>query len=134
MDYQPKGSIEIFKINNINGDVHICPDTYEIPSDFNAVDYISRSWGVHIDNNEFITAKIHFSRKSNVKETIWHPSQVMQLQKDGSVILTLKVRNTRDFLQWILGWGVEAEVLEPETLKIQIIQHSQALLAFYGRK
>jgi predicted DNA-binding transcriptional regulator YafY len=131
---QPGGSIEIFKINNISGEVHICPDTYEIPSDFNAIDYISRSWGVHIDNDELVNAKIHFSQKSNVKETIWHPSQVMQIQKDGSVIWTLKVRNTRDFLQWVLGWGIEAEVLEPETLRNQIVKHSQALLEFYNSK
>jgi predicted DNA-binding transcriptional regulator YafY len=127
-----KDSIEVFKIDNISGNVHVCPDTYEIPSDFNAIDYISHSWGVHIDDNELITAKIHFSRKSNVMETIWHPSQVMQTQKDGSVILTLRVRNTRDFLQWVLGWGVEAEVLEPELLKNQIIKHTQALLGLYN--
>jgi proteasome accessory factor B len=127
-----KESIEVFKIDNISGDVHICPDTYEIPSDFHAIDYLSHSWGVHIDDNELITVKIHFSRKSNVMETIWHPSQVVQTQKDGSVILTLRVRNTFDFRQWVLGWGVEAEVLEPETLRNQIIKHAQALLELYN--
>jgi proteasome accessory factor B len=64
-------------------------------------------------------------------ETIWHPSQVIQTQKDGSAILTLRVRNTFDFRQWVLGWGAEAEVLEPETLRNQIIEHTQELLERY---
>ena len=40
-----------------------------------------------------------------MEETIWHPSQVLEKQADGSVIVMLKVFYTYELLSWILGWG-----------------------------
>jgi predicted DNA-binding transcriptional regulator YafY len=126
-------SVNTFKLDLIVGDVIVCPETYEIPEDFNAVDSINSAWGIVADG-ELITVKLHFKPKigKTVLASLWHPSQKFDLQDDGSVIATFKVRNVADFRTWVLGWGNDVEVLEPETLREQLVNLFKALLAEYS--
>jgi proteasome accessory factor B len=66
-------------------------------------------------------------------ETTWHPSQKIEIQSDGSIIMTLKVQNTIDFRSWILGKGADVEVLEPESLRNQIIQTNNMMMRLYKK-
>jgi predicted DNA-binding transcriptional regulator YafY len=105
-----------FKINRIIGDVYISPESYEIPPEFNAIDYLGDAWGAYHDK-ELQNVKLHFDKRIGkaIASTIWHPSQRTVIQSDGSIVMTLQVLNTSDFLGWILGWNEYVEVLEPET-------------------
>ena len=55
-------------------------------------------------------------------ETAWHPSQKIEIEDNGSMIMTLRIRPTRDFRAWVLGFGDMVEVLEPGILRKQIIE------------
>ncbi len=57
---------------------------------------------------------------ARVAETRWHPSQELARQPDGSLRWTATVSGTREVRIWILGWGPDAEVLEPATLREEI--------------
>jgi len=46
----------------------------------------------------------------------------------------LNVQNTIDFRSWILGKGEDVEVLEPMSLREQIIQVNKAVLRLYKHK
>ncbi len=46
---------------------------------------------------------------------------------DG-LLVTLTVRRGTDVLQWLLGWGTHVRVLEPESLRKQIVAEAAALL------
>ena len=65
---------------------------------------------------------IRFSRKSApwVRRKNWHPTQHMETEKDGSVTLTLDVCSLDEVKQWVLHFGSEAEVEEPEELRYMI--------------
>jgi predicted DNA-binding transcriptional regulator YafY len=121
-------SIYSFKLDRIMGDVVVCPQTYEIPTNFNAVDYIDSTWGRYADE-ELIDVRLHFAQRISkvVTATIWHPSQKLEVQADGSVIATYRIRNTIDFRSWVLGWADEVEVLGPESFRRQIMDIIQAL-------
>ena len=103
------------------------------PADFNAVDSINSAWGIVADG-ELITVKLHFKPKisKTVLASLWHPSQKFELQNDGSVIATFKVRNVADFRTWVLGWGNDVEVLEPQAFREQIVDLLKSLLAEYS--
>jgi predicted DNA-binding transcriptional regulator YafY len=126
-------SIQGYNINHIIGDVIIELDTYEIPKDFNINDYMSQAWDIH-HWEEYVNIKLRFSKKlrNAISDTVWHHSQVIKLQKDGSVIMTLKVRNYRTFRNWIIGWGSEVEVLEPLELRKEIANFVKELNAHYS--
>jgi predicted DNA-binding transcriptional regulator YafY len=108
-------------------------DKYEIPTDFNVTDYLGSAWNVYI-GEKFEIIKLRFSARVSkaIMETIWHPSQKIELQADGSIIMDLAVQNTMYFRQWILGWGDDVEVLEPETLKNRIISTARSMLDLYN--
>ena len=48
-----------------------------------------------------------------IAERTWHESQTLEPQPDGSVILSLRVASLWEVKRWLLGWGVDATVLEP---------------------
>jgi predicted DNA-binding transcriptional regulator YafY len=68
-----------------------------------------------------------------LEEVVWHPSQVVERQPDGSVIMTLNVINTVELRSWILGWAEKVEVLKPRELRDQIAGAADAVRALYGR-
>lgn len=49
---------------------------------------------------------------------------------DG-VLMTFKTRRDDDLLQWLLGWGDSVEVLEPESLRLRVIEGAEAILRKY---
>ena len=69
-----------------------------------------------------------------LQETSWHPSQKLELKKDDTVIMTLNVVDSWDLRSWILGWGDEVEVLEPESLRRQIQLVVDSLADIYNHK
>jgi predicted DNA-binding transcriptional regulator YafY/transposase-like protein len=127
-----KREICTFRTDLIIGDVIIEKGTYEIPSNFNAIDYFGSSWGIFIDEKPQ-TIKLLFSKRigKGIMETVWHPSQTMELQKDKSLLMTLRVRNTIDLQAWILGWGNDVEVLEPLTFRDQIKGMIKSMMDIY---
>jgi predicted DNA-binding transcriptional regulator YafY len=127
-----KKTICAFKLERIIGDVSIEPDTYEIPVDFSTLDYLGAAWGIQTDD-EIQTVRLRFTPRISrvIAEFNIHPTQVNEVQKDGSLIMTLKVRDRIHFCNWIIGWADEVEVLEPESLKNQIREVARALLNKY---
>jgi predicted DNA-binding transcriptional regulator YafY len=50
---------------------------------------------------------------------------------DGGLLVTLRMRQEEDIVQWLLGWGSHARVLEPPTLRQRIAEEAAALLSLY---
>jgi predicted DNA-binding transcriptional regulator YafY len=63
-----------------------------------------------------------------VKERTWHPSQEIIQQPDGSVLLKMEVSNLGEVRRWLIGWGADAEVLEPAELATEIAEHANRIL------
>jgi predicted DNA-binding transcriptional regulator YafY len=126
-------TIHTFNVDCIVGDVRIEKETFEIPDDFNADDFLLTSWRAY-GYEETITAKMHFNKTISkyVALTNQHPSQKLEFLKDGSVNLTLQVKNTHDFRAWILGWGDDVEILEPGILRKQIADISKFTAKIYS--
>ena len=51
-----------------------------------------------------------------VGERVWHASQKVTPDKRG-LMLEMRVGLSPDLRHWILGWGAEAEVIEPADLR-----------------
>lgn len=108
---------------------------YSIPSGFDANAYLGSSWGMEV-GGEVRTIKLKFAPNITriMEETIYHPSQSLARQEDGSVIMTLKVSESMELQAWILGWGEKAEVLEPASLRRSIAATTREMLRIYRKK
>ena len=76
-------------------------------------DAFAHSLGVHQGTPERIVIAFEPRMAKYVKERIWHPSQTIEDQTDGSVVLTLTVSNDWALRSWVLGFGPLARVLAP---------------------
>jgi predicted DNA-binding transcriptional regulator YafY len=128
-------AIGTFIIDRILGEVKIEAETFEIPEGFNIDRYLGSAWGAFADQNVEVI-KLRFSKRIGqaVRETSFHPSQVTEMQRDGSLLMTLKVNNTGDFHAWIMSWGKNVEVLEPEALRDEMIDVVRSLADTYNIK
>lgn len=127
-------TIRTFKIERIES-IELTSEPYDIPANFDANAYLGSSWGIFAEG-EIKTIKLRFARQIAriVEETVWHPSQILERQSDGSVIMTLRITDTVELHSWLLGWGEKAEVLEPEELRQQMIKNAKAMLDVYQQK
>lgn len=84
----------------------------------NPVSPVGRSLG----EGEPVKVKVWFAPDVSgyIKEKIWHESQRIEEEDDGSVIFEAEVAGTDEIKFWIMSWGSHALVLEPESLREQI--------------
>jgi predicted DNA-binding transcriptional regulator YafY len=128
-----KKTIRAFNFERIIGKVSLESGTFEIPVDFNAIEYLSSTWGINFDNETEIV-KLRFKNNIDALTMInrFHPFQSIEMQSDGSTILNLKVRDSDNLLYLIMGLGTKVEVLEPKELKLQICNEAKSLLKIYS--
>jgi len=107
-------------------------ETFALPERFHFEEYIEESFGQMI-RGEPVQVQILFSASQArwVGERIWHPSQKMQYQLDGSLLMSLEAADTLELKRWILGFGQDAEVLEPKELRQAIRVEAEGLLEKY---
>lgn len=80
-----------------------------------------------------VTIKIRFSTSvaGYIRERIWHQSQQLSDQADGSLIFTATVAGIEEIRHWVLRWGAEAQVLAPDALRQAVGRHAADMAAFY---
>jgi predicted DNA-binding transcriptional regulator YafY len=129
-----KRTICYFKLNRIEK-IQIEAETFITPPDFNAIEYLSSAWGIFVEE-PIETVKLRFKPRLSrpIQEALWHPTQIMEPQSDGSLIMTLRVNNTYDFRSWIFSWSDEVEVLEPETLRNHVIKVNESIRKMYAKQ
>jgi proteasome accessory factor B len=120
-----------FKVERILTAV-LTPETFEAPVGYSAAQDLLRAWDV-IADEEPVSVVIRFSPAvaKRAAETRWHPSQELEPQKDGSLIWRGQVAGMREIRIWILGWGADAEVLEPATLRDEVAAELRRAAALY---
>ena len=60
------------------------------------------------------------------------PDQTVTTQADGSIVVRATVAGTVEATRWVLGWGADAEVLEPAELRRSVREELMRALAQYG--
>jgi predicted DNA-binding transcriptional regulator YafY len=102
--------------------IEVLAEAYNIPADFDANEYLSSAWGI-VTGGKVVTVKLKIENPEMVRimeESVWHPSQEISLNPDGSAVMTLKISRTPELVSWIMGWGARMEVLSPKELREEI--------------
>ncbi len=122
--------IRIFAVDRIQN-FEPTDETFEMPEDFNIDDFMKSSFGVF--QGEPVKVKIRFAADiaDLIREKIWHETQRIEAQTDGSIVFEAEVAGIDEIKFWILKWGAQATVLEPESLRTAICAEAEALVANY---
>jgi len=88
---------------------------FQVPADFNFQKLSGSHFGVYWGDGDF-KIRVHFVRlvADYVRERTWHPTQEIVECGDGSVILSMTVNHLLELKRWVLSWGADAQVLEPD--------------------
>jgi predicted DNA-binding transcriptional regulator YafY len=99
---------------------------------FNLEDYLKPSFRVWSGTEEVsVRFLVHHPTSRFFRESSYHHSQHLQDLNDGQIICTLTVYNSPELKSWLLSWGKQVEVLEPQELREEIKQELQACLQRY---
>ncbi|WP_232696591.1 helix-turn-helix transcriptional regulator [Brevibacillus daliensis] len=119
-----RGEIRHFRLSRITG-LDMTEKKFERPSDFYLETYKP------VDDRHTVV-RIHLSGKSRnlVKEDDFYYIDSFSEDSTG-VLVTLRVRRLEEILSWVLGWGADARVLEPEELKQLVRKEITKMLKHY---
>lgn len=102
------------------------------PSDFSAEKMLADSFSAFESRQaEVVRIRLTPFAARLAAERKWHPSQKLKKQADGGAEISLKVGLAPDLTQWILGWGDQAEVLAPDSLRRDIAAMISRMAGLY---
>lgn len=105
------------------------------PEDFNIEKYFKFSLGI-FESDKIYDVKLKITGESvrYINEKKWHSTEVKSLQKDGSLILKMKINNLYEMLAFCMRLGKDCTVIEPEILRKEVIKNHKEALLNYKKK
>jgi len=100
-------------------------ERFELPAHFNLWEYVP-------PDDRYLQVRLQFNHNiaDKVKESNYHYIEDMEEQQDGLYVV-LRVRQLDELLQWVLGWGADVIVLEPESFRNRIREEAEKLYKRY---
>ena len=122
--------IRIFAIDRIRN-LELTDEIFELPEGFNVDEFMKSSFGVF--QGEPTRVKVWFAADiaPYIREKIWHETQTIETQQDGSIIFEAEVAGIDEIKIWILKWGAKAMVIEPKSLRDSICTEAEAMVSAY---
>ena len=117
---EERAALRTFKVERILA-ASVTPETFVAPPSEQVARDMLRAWDVIADEPPVrVVARFGADVAARVAETRWHPSQELEPQADGTLLWTATVSGSREIRSWLLGWGPNAEVLEPVELRNEV--------------
>jgi proteasome accessory factor B len=114
--------------------LEVLEDRYEVPRGFSLDRYLGNAWHLIPEPGPDREVVVRFSKKvaQNVAEVAWHKTQRLEFRPDGSLDYHVTVSGIREISWWILGYGDQAEVLQPPELREILAEHAARMAERYG--
>lgn len=127
-------SVRTFKLSRMIR-LTLTNQAFRESDEFSLDSYFGNAW-MMIPDGERVHVVIRFSAKvaANVEEVVWHKTQSISYDTAGRLLFEVDVDGIGEITWWILGYGAEAEVLEPPELRERIATHVKRLYTTYSRE
>jgi predicted DNA-binding transcriptional regulator YafY len=102
-----RNEVRVFALDRIKM-LHQTKESFEVAEDFDFEEFMRPSFGVY--QGEPVKVRIWFSPEAAgyIKEKIWHDTQKIVPQKDGSIVFEAEVAGTEEIKFWAMSWGSKA--------------------------
>jgi predicted DNA-binding transcriptional regulator YafY len=128
----PRDEVCHWKVSRIEA-AEVTQVHFQRPDDFDLQKHLAGSFGVyHSDGDVRIKVRFSSAVARYVSESKWHESQKLLPQKDGSLVAEFHLSDTEEIKRWILSFGQNAVVLEPEGLRKEIREELRPLVDLYA--
>ena len=123
----------VFAVDNIS-EPRMLAKTFVKPKDFDVEAYAAASISGVMHGDDTTAVRVRFAprvAKAAVAARIVAERQVVR-HDDGSVQIEYRVADVDELVRWVLGWGAQAEILEPAHARERIAQLASEITTKYG--
>ncbi len=125
-------STRTFNVGRIR-QLELLNDHYQIPRGFSLERYLGNAWHLIPEPGRDQRVRVRFAKlvAQNVAEVLWHRTQSCEFLPDGSLDYQVTVSGLAEISWWILGYGDQAEVVEPAALREIMAKRAQRMASTY---
>jgi predicted DNA-binding transcriptional regulator YafY len=118
--------VRMFAVERIRS-ITLTDHPYQMPLGFDVDAYVQDA--LMIMRGRRIDVELLFSKKvaAWVKDKLWHASQETFPMKDGRLRITLKVADTDELVGWILSFGSQVKVIQPDGLREKVKEEAKQI-------
>ncbi|HEY1225332.1 MAG TPA: WYL domain-containing protein [Brevundimonas sp.] len=110
------GEIRTFRLDRMT-DVMAEDGVSTPPADFDLAAFANRSFGIYQDQVEDVALRISPEGAAEARGWRWHPTQTLEGQPDGGVIVRFSASGMRELAWHLFTWGDQVTILQPARLK-----------------
>ncbi len=111
-----KGAVRTFAVERIIN-ITSTNQRFTVRDDFDFEAFQRTAFPVHGGEPQLVRIRFSPDQAPYIMERHWHDSQKFCPQDDGSLIMELQIGSLWEVKRWLLGWGVDAEVITPIELR-----------------
>lgn len=106
-------------------------ERFDYPADYDPAKVAAGAFGIIAGPTTRV--RIRFTQKVArfIRRRLWHPSQRVR-RTTGGIELEMEVAGTTELVSWLLSWGDQAELVEPERLREDLARETAAMAALYA--
>lgn len=123
------GAIKTFSVDRFEEVVRDRRESFERPEGWSPEEHLRHAFGIVSGPPEVVRLRFPAELKTYVKDRIWHHTQRFESEPDGAVVLRLEVAMTAELIQWVRGFGAQVEVVEPASLREEILEDARRMVA-----
>ncbi|MBW2177870.1 MAG: transcriptional regulator [Deltaproteobacteria bacterium] len=123
-------AIRLFALDRIKS-LEITDENFETPDDFDIDEMMQSSFGTFLGEPVEVLIRFSADIAGYIEEKVWHESQEIEQQDDGSILFRIRVAGTDEIKFWALTWGAKAKVLAPQSLRDEMRNEVGAMLKNY---
>jgi predicted DNA-binding transcriptional regulator YafY len=112
--------------------VEVERERFEIPAEFKPEEQFRTAFGIVDEQVMEVEVRFAPAIADAVRDRLWHPSQRVSAEPDGSVVLSFTAGGRMEIISWLLSYGEQAEVLAPAELREEVSRKIAAMGAHYG--
>jgi predicted DNA-binding transcriptional regulator YafY len=105
-----------FSLSNIER-VEVLDSTFNRKRGFSLNEYASRSFGAFQEKPVDVVWKFSPKAAADAREFLFHPTQIIEDQPDGSVVVRFRAGGLLEMAWHLLTWGTAVEVVSPPKLR-----------------
>lgn len=110
------GRVQTFRLDRMSA-VEAADGLAVPPADFDLGAFASQSFGIYQDQVEDVVLRVSPEGASEARGWRWHPTQAVEDQTDGSVVVRFRASGMRELAWHLFTWGEQVAIVAPERLK-----------------
>ena len=116
-----------FRMDRIH-EAEVLDESFPLAPDFSLEDYAAKAFGVYQDPEHYGDVVWRFAPQAAARaaEFRFHPTQVVEPQDDGSLIVKFQAAGWLEMAWHLYQWGDKVEVLAPAGLRELVVGHQRS--------